>query len=70
MSTTKAHLLTHHEAGDVLRMLPARVLRFAKSGELPHVKLPDGELRFVESDLWQWVSEHTSGTSENERGDG
>ena len=70
METTKAHLLTHFEAGDVLRMLPARVLRYAKAGEIPHVILPDGEVRFVEAALWCWVNEHTTGTSDNEHGGG
>ncbi len=25
------------------------------SGELPHVLFPSGEIRFIESEIWQWA---------------
>ncbi len=49
------HLLTDSEAGELLRMLPVRVVRLAKRGVIPHVALPDGELRFVAADLLNWA---------------
>ncbi len=55
MEGKTTHLLTNHEAGALLRMIPARVLRLAKAGDIPHVKLPDGEIRFVEHDFLHWV---------------
>ena len=51
-------LLTESEAGDKLRMLPTRVLRLARAGEMPCVILPDGELRFDAVDLDAWIEQH------------
>ena len=62
MESEKTHPLTNHEAGALLRMIPARVLRLAKAGEISHVMLPDGELRFDECDLWQWVESRKQAT--------
>lgn len=50
------NLLDGDEAGEVLRMLPKRVARLARRGVLPHVALPDGELRFLRTDLMAWAS--------------
>ena len=36
-------------------MLPARLLRMAKRGEVPAVFLPDNEVRFDPTDLAAWV---------------
>lgn len=57
MSTTQ-RLLTSSEAADILQISSARVARFAKANKVPHVRLPDGEVRFVESDLWAWIDQH------------
>lgn len=54
MSTTI--LLTAHEAAHALRILPARLKRMAKSGDVPVVMLPDGEPRFDPADLREWVA--------------
>ena len=56
-------LLSDDEAADRLSMLRARLVRLAKAGDVPHVILPDGELRFIESDLWDWVEKHKHGTA-------
>lgn len=50
------HLLTEAEAGELLRMLPARVVRLTKRGVIPHIALPDGELRYSASDLMEWAA--------------
>ena len=51
-------LLTCGEAATRLRMLRCRVNRLAKSGEIPHILLPDGEIRFDAADLADWISRH------------
>ncbi|MGH7135058.1 MAG: hypothetical protein ACREHD_04915 [Pirellulales bacterium] len=51
------HLLTTAEAGDLLRMLPTRVARLAKRGVVPHIALPDGELRYRASDPMEWANQ-------------
>ena len=51
-------LLTTAEAAQLLRMLPARLVRFAKAGKLPTVLLPDGELRFDAADLRGWIEQY------------
>jgi excisionase family DNA binding protein len=48
-------LLTPLEAGEILRLPSRRVVRLAKAGEIPHVCLPSGEVRFIESELWAWA---------------
>ena len=53
-----SHLLTAREAGTKLRMLSARVVRFANRGILPCVRLPDGEIRFDSADLDEWIEQH------------
>ena len=51
-------LIDAREAGRLLDMLPARVSRLAKRGDLPCVILPDGEYRYLSSDLREWVREY------------
>jgi hypothetical protein len=51
-------LIDSREAGRLLDMLPSRVTRLANRGDLPCVKLPDGEVRFTADDLRQWVELH------------
>lgn len=48
-------LLTAGDAADILQMPTAKVSKFAKRNQIPHVRLPDGEIRFVEADLWRWI---------------
>ena len=54
-------LLTDFEAAKLLRMLRVRVKRLAKKNQIPHVALPDGELRFDELDLRAWIDAHKRG---------
>ena len=51
-------LLHDFEAAELVRMTVRRLVRFAKQGKAPCVILPDGEVRFRESDLRAWVDEH------------
>jgi hypothetical protein len=55
---TTPHLIDPRQAGELLRMLPARVVRLAKRGDIPCVALPNGEYRFVFSELEQWIAAH------------
>lgn len=57
METTPI-LIDAREAGRLLDMLPARVTRLAKRGDLPCVILPDAEPRFMVDDLRAWVAIH------------
>jgi predicted site-specific integrase-resolvase len=44
-------LLTPTEVDELLRFNPGRSLRLARSGKLPHIKLPGGDIRFLESEI-------------------
>lgn len=61
------HLLSSSEAADLLRMLPARVVRLAKRGAIPCVLLPDGEIRFDVQELAAWVEQHKQPATEAAR---
>ena len=58
MIAISRHLLTDGEAAEMLRMPPSRLRKLANTGQVDHVLLPDGEVRFVEADLWDWVESH------------
>ena len=51
-------LLIDGEAADILMVPRRRLVRLAKSGQIPAIFLPDGEIRFLETDLWAWVEQH------------
>ena len=51
-------LLTEFEAGELLRLPTMRVVKLAKAGNLPSVKLPGDEFRFIETELWAWAEQH------------
>ena len=44
-------LITPRELDRLLRYPTGRSLRLAKKGKLPFVELPDGDIRFVESQV-------------------
>jgi len=48
-------LLTTGDAADILQMPTARGSRLSKRDEIPHIRLPGGEIRFVKADLWAWI---------------
>lgn len=49
MRGMNAKLLTPDEVDQRLRYNPGRAERLARRGLLPHIKLPDGAIRFEES---------------------
>lgn len=61
MSTTQT-LLTKREAAEILRVTSGQVIRMANHGDVPSVKLPNGERRFLMADLWQWIRSQREGT--------
>jgi predicted site-specific integrase-resolvase len=44
-------LLEPFEVGLLLRIESRRLLRLAKLGQIPHIVLPDGEIRFEKSEI-------------------
>ncbi len=48
-------LLIDGEAARLLRMPLKRLQRLAKAGDIPHILLPDDEIRFDPDDLREWV---------------
>ena len=62
-------LLHDFEAAKFLRIGANKLVRLAKQGKAPCVLLPDGEVRFIESDILEWVENHkTAAISEPSEG--
>jgi len=55
MNAQTPTLLTETEAADILRLTRTHVIKLARRGVLPVVRLPGDELRFIERDLWTWI---------------
>lgn len=55
---TDTHLIDAAGAGELLCMIPSRVQRLARRRILPHIALPDGELRFRAGDLMEWAAQY------------
>ncbi|MBI2477317.1 MAG: helix-turn-helix domain-containing protein [Planctomycetia bacterium] len=49
------NLITASEASSLLRLTTREVKHLALRGEIPAVRLPGDEFRFIESDLWAWI---------------
>jgi hypothetical protein len=52
------------DAGRLLLLGPRRIRAMVRSGELPHIALPDGEVRFIEADLLAWIESRKRGGQE------
>ena len=57
MDTTKT-LFDANDAGEFLLLSAHRVRALARGGQLPHVVLPGGEIRFDPADLSRFVEAH------------
>jgi len=44
-------LLTGYEVDRMLRYPSGRAVRLARAGKLPHIALPDGEIRFDKAEI-------------------
>ena len=64
-----ATLLDLLDAGTMLALSTRQIRALVRSGQLPHVALPNGEIRFVESDLRQWIESHKRNGQEANRAD-
>jgi len=53
--SAKPLLLDESEVADLLGIIPSRVRRLARQGVIPCILLPDDEIRFDESDLYEWI---------------
>ncbi len=51
-------LLDTFDAAALLLLSTRKVRALVRSGQLPHVALPNGEIRFVEVDLLAWIESH------------
>jgi hypothetical protein len=58
------HLLSWHGAARILGLTERQLSRLVERGIVPHVMLPDGDVRFVEADLWAWVEARKQATGE------
>jgi len=48
-------LLTEFDVSNRFGIDVREVRKLVESGELPHVLFPSGEIRFIESEIWQWA---------------
>jgi excisionase family DNA binding protein len=48
-------LLNESQVADLLGLTARQVLKLARRGELPSVRLPDNEIRFDPEDIFRWV---------------
>jgi excisionase family DNA binding protein len=53
-------LLTAREVGELLGVSPETILRWARAGKLPAVRLPSGAIRFREVDLDEWIADRAT----------
>jgi predicted site-specific integrase-resolvase len=54
-------LLKPREVDLLLRLPFGRAAKFAREGKLPHVVLPDGEIRFEEAEIEALLKHHRQG---------
>ena len=60
----ESQLLNEVQAAAILAMPARRLLKLARQWLVPHVRLPDGEIRFDPEALTRWVAEHAHDASE------
>ncbi|HOA75966.1 MAG TPA: helix-turn-helix domain-containing protein [Phycisphaerae bacterium] len=53
-------LLTPKDVDTILRYPSGRAARLARAGKLPHVTLPDGEIRFDQAEIEELLAESKS----------
>ncbi len=51
-------LITEHALATRLMLTPAQLRRLVRECDLPHVELPNGEVRFALADVDEWIREH------------
>jgi len=58
------HLLTLTDVAAILRISKRKASRLARTAGMPHVVLPDGEVRVDAADLNTWVDQRKLATVE------
>jgi excisionase family DNA binding protein len=53
-------LLTARQVAELIGVSPETILRWARRGELPAIRLPGGAIRFRQDDLDNWLQERTA----------
>ena len=61
-------LLTEHDTSELLHLPSGKVRRLVRDSLIPHVRLPGGDVRFVEADLLKWIERHKQETTETAEG--
>ena len=56
-------LMTTYDLDELLRYPNGRSARLARKGQIPHVILPDGEIRFRPEAIRNWLNERETGVS-------
>jgi excisionase family DNA binding protein len=54
-------LMTAREVSEVVGHSPATVLRWAREGKLPAVRLPSNAIRFVPEEFERWMRARSTG---------
>ncbi len=57
MAARLRSLLTPGEAAGLLHVPPARLTRWSRDFEIPHIRMPNGEILFDEDDLLAWIED-------------
>lgn len=60
-----APLLTSDEAARLLSVPRSTLYELVRSRGLPHVRIGDRALRFMRTDLEDWIAQNTYGTRRN-----
>jgi excisionase family DNA binding protein len=55
-------LLTTREVSELLGLSTETILRYARRGDLPSIRLSSGAIRFSEEALSEWVRAHERAT--------
>lgn len=58
MDVASIKLINVVQAAEIAGMKHIRLARLAREGKVPHVRLPDGELRFILEELHAWILAH------------
>lgn len=51
-------LLTETDIRELLHLPSGKVRKLVRDSLIPHVRLPSGDVRFVEADLLRWIEQH------------
>ena len=53
-----SRLITHHSAACLLAVRVGQLRLMVRNGEVPHIVLPNGEIRFRVTSLDHWIDQH------------